>query len=828
LGAGSEVLGTLLQDALAMDTPLQSSRRQALFAAAADARLKIRYLRRLLWLLNAPPTLDQLQTIVVNLRSALEVAEETWPMLLQNIGLGWIVSFLIELQSVKVLSSFEEAEAKWFTRHPLYAAFQKSRSKDSLLGRLSLLLQAQYFVAHFMVLLFGLSKDGARSFTLDEYEAYADLEEWPHKTDPYHAGKAIRDLAPSTLWADGILQLLAPDRHPSFMAQSEVPRIDASFQTCGKDAEWLQDRLSYVIHFIAQAHGTEERRKGHGRPSTTDHANAKQRKNPNARQSRKRRVASLLDDCPEDDDLDYDADQSNQAILASKALACHNDRASMLEWMRVDHYSRAHLDQFFAIGMSPSGLCLSETGNKGAIPVEVLEEAEAIVFVLLLLWIGCGPKAVVEIEVVPSAHDALDRNVVIVTDVSKPAGAIYFRILAPFPEYAEVQAPAEGGCEREEFSILEDRARLAPYLRRLLTTWQPGQPERFRLFQKPAAHYSHWIDRILEAVDSTGHLTESRIANSLYGELRSRTGNDVVAAAMITGQERPEAKVQMYYACRDTARISQLHAAVIDGIKRETDMEFQGQAEAENNFSSLRTLAATYEWPAPEPAFVPAPAGTLFIARRNCPTPETVRGGVSKLLEVLLAEEPPAESPNWIHFFNCMTLFTVWYFGFATGIRAIICPYVHLRDVSPLNQTVFISDKGVLKGKLAWVSPDLHQHMKYYAAFLGTTSLRFSLKYPCWFMTKDGKPQGVRPSTMIRHVQEVLPGYGPAIHRRFVMNALLDSGCPAECVRVWAGHATSGNAPWGPCATLSYPQYRHTLSSYLCPLLKFLGFRALG
>lgn len=230
---------------------------------------------------------------------------------------------------------------------------------------------------------------------------------------------------------------------------------------------------------------------------------------------------------------------------------------------------------------------------------------------------------------------------------------------------------------------------------------------------------------------------------------------------------------------------------------------------------------------ASEEPFVPYPEDTIFIGTRLCPRPRVVKEAISRLKEDIERDKQERTDLTSPLHHNRYTLYAIWTFAFATGVRAIVTPYVHPYEVSKLNNTALLRDKDSdsgLKAKLIWIPPKVKEQMDLYARFIGDAPGRALTREPCYLLSDKGKHLLVRPATIAQHMTNYLPGFPSGIHRRFMFNALLDSGCPPETVRVWMGHATVGDEPWSRNGSFSYALHRRALSDYLQPILNYLGF----
>jgi integrase len=221
--------------------------------------------------------------------------------------------------------------------------------------------------------------------------------------------------------------------------------------------------------------------------------------------------------------------------------------------------------------------------------------------------------------------------------------------------------------------------------------------------------------------------------------------------------------------------------------------------------------------------FVPAPDTELYVGINACPSDRAMRGAVQALIdsvETLWASVSPC---NWQEAHNLYTYYTVWFFGFVTGARPIVCPYHRTSEIDEQTMCGRLKDKGDDKARLFWVTDDLLAQMKNYEAYISTTRLATLIQRPCWFVNAQGSPELVREETCEPILHRFLPGFPTNVHRRWMFNALLDSACPF--VPEWAGHFLTGNRLVGRGATASPSEVGHQILQYVNPIISFLGFR---
>jgi len=224
---------------------------------------------------------------------------------------------------------------------------------------------------------------------------------------------------------------------------------------------------------------------------------------------------------------------------------------------------------------------------------------------------------------------------------------------------------------------------------------------------------------------------------------------------------------------------------------------------------------------------VPLPDDDVFLGTRLCPRPTAVQGAISRLKNGIAAEKRSGRDLTAPCFHNLFTFYSAWTFAFATGVRAIAEPYIDPYEISRLNSTGLLRDKDSDSGgkaKLVWIPPRVKEQMHHYSHYIGDSPDRHSSAEPIYFLDENGKHQVVRPKSLEPYMAQYLPGFPIGVHRRFMFNALIDSGCPPQAVRVWMGHALTGDEPWSRFASFSYAAHRLVLSKYLLPILAYLGF----
>lgn len=814
-------------------------------------------LRELFWLTNAPSDLYMLPTVLENLREITSVAEDQWNLRLFGFGLRWLPDLLrVALPLVNSLdisfdndndqrpSGAKDQDPIDATRNAMFAALRFSQPNPAL-QRQFRLLQAHCLFAHVRVM---------RKTNIERYEHYGGTAKLP-EVQPYFAGLAIRRFSEHGSWANEALRILPLDLYPPLFAECERPTVPAEvarFSTINR-------YIGYIGLFIEQAYGLTGRREFAHRtrinpsspapawPSETGDPDdpsfnmgitsylppAHEHGSGGTAPGRKKNALEAetrdrlrWDDCPDEEEEDwfdwhpneeyYDqspgsyeagiAAQCNQLIRENKLFPFGYRSLLASELVEIEITFRKNAEELLS----------QETLSQ-----EQLDDVEGWMLLLLMLWTGSSENRARQLRFVRDERSNRDCQLAIVSPSDRATAM--FRLQVPFPKYSQELTAVSGlAREKQEYMLLPDAASLGPLFRRLnklqlqARRAQPqakradgaprAEPPSDMVFHRPAWSYQEQIRRLLKTVDPDQRVTISKIAHTLFSRIIAITGKDIVAAVMITGQNHYVAKVAMFYACR---QLSKLQAIYRDAV-------WSLQAEIWREGSS------------PPPAYprVNFAIHSRFVARRPCPTTKAVKDAIAALVEQVRNPEAVLRSKGRNCYHNLYTLFTLWHVAFATGVRAITTPFISSEEISPLNSTALMRDKDSdagFKAKLVWIPDSVRQQLENYEEHVSTDDFRLISQLPCFFFRDDGKHSPVKPSTLAPFIDDFLPGFQSAIHRRFMFNTLLEAGCPPEVVRVWMGHATTGDEPWSRNATFSYSHYRSALRTHLVPILAELG-----
>ena len=517
-----------------------------------------------------------------------------------------------------------------------------------------------------------------------------------------------------------------------------------------------------------------------------------------------------------------------QAIRASKGFAFAMDRLAPCELAPVDVEGRAQAHQLLDSLLNrhaANGRNLSSTPE--------FRRAETLVFLLTGLWTGSSAERTC--LMLASTDPNCDGDAALICVLDTPLEGARFKVRVVFPTgCAQLQTRIGKDRFRTDQVDLPDAAELGPLLWKLSelkgkvnsTTSTDQQAQPYRVFDRPLIEYTREAKELLQPWNRTARLTLSSIRSTLYGAILSWSGKDIVATTMITGVYKGPARVPMFYSSRRMEGLQNIYTGTVSACRHRIRLESE-YAASHRAGGAWRNLDACLEGLRrlePADTFVPALNNAPHVGSRRCPEDYQMQGAVAGLIGDL--EEPwdLTSDDQLINYTNLYTFFTIWFFGFVTGCRALATPYVGLTEVSPINLMAALHDKGEEKTRPVWIMDSLYLHMQYYSKYVEQLNLFYSKDKPCWFVAAGRAPGEFTKHLIEAFVQRYLPGFPANISRRYMMNALWDSGCPPELVRAWAGHATAGNAFWASGATAHYGEIASELRRYIEPILNYLGF----
>ncbi len=339
----------------------------------------------------------------------------------------------------------------------------------------------------------------------------------------------------------------------------------------------------------------------------------------------------------------------------------------------------------------------------------------------------------------------------------------------------------------------------------------------FKLFSND--NYETRLRSLLRRIDPSGRTVPQKIGKALFQHILERTGGDLASAALLTRTNHYLASVRRFYA---TPAISHLQGIYCDATRSLAQELRLGGHSAQ---SAAPTVGNQGNHPS-------------AVGSRLCPTRNAVKRAVRLLkLQIRKPSQPEADGNSRVGFIrrhNWYTLYCVWSFSLAAGMRGIHSPYLRSSAIDPNSGFASLTDKDSGSGyhrRLIWLPNGIRKQIQLYEVYLASLR-RLGLpgatrKRPCYFLSDSGQPDDVRPATIVHQTSQFFP-FPANFARRFVRTELLEDGVPPEVMDAWMGHWWQGEEPWGPYSTFSYSQYRQTLESKLVPFLDDLGIRPIS
>lgn len=865
-----------------IDHTLPTLLRGPLLEEASNEGLDSYQVRRILWSVIAPSTLSDLPEVLSKLARMLCAAESRWPDTLAKLDLVAWPSIISRLKPIAERFSYPKTPSKrrhlgkrggegtgHRQRNALYSALLALPDEKSEYANLCDLLMAQVFLAHFRVLsiptgtelLGGLVKGDT---TIEAYEKYSDPKPWPALTiNPKHCCLALRGLFSGEKWASEVIAAYPVGLPPEAFATCGGLFFDGSLLEHKKSKEWLVEIQDYLFSYLAQAYGIKARHRGHGRTSGIQ---AQLGSGTPADVE-----AFRHDDCQgEDEDGDADDDDdgddsetatpggkagkarragskgkkrakrrgkqagsaagagSDQAIRASKFFPFALDRLSPSDLALIEIDARCRAEELLAT-MPLAGRDAGKRDDSDAAENNTKEEVELILFILVMLWTGSDIDRTkgLRICLAKACYEQIPLAFLIPPE-SEDAGAL-IRIQVEFPSNAPRREPLPPNDRcRTEFVLLPDAAGLGGLLWRFLKINSPdsltatNRSGAFDVFLRPDEYYLEHIPLALRRI-SQDRVVASHLASALFYEILNWTNKDSSAATLITGDLRNMAKVQMFYAVRRMKCLQDIYTGTVRFMRAAIHLARPKVAEGTPEASDFSTLLNCVCQVRVQVPFIRAHRDDEYVGVNVCPTDRAMRKKVKLLIdrvERLWAKRPVKD---WSEAHNIYTFYVVWFFGFVTGARPITSPILRTEDFDTLK-CARLQDKGAEKARLIWITPDLYKQLTLYEEYVRTTRLATLTERPCWFVNeKDGAPVPVSKETCEPILHGLIRDFPTNIHRRWMFNALLDSGCPY--VAEWAGHFRTGNRLVGRCATASPREIGGQILQFIEPIISYLGFR---
>lgn len=820
--------------------------RKAADAAGVDSES----LRNILWLVNAHDQLVAFPHFCTNLLEVLSCSMKIWQVPITAFSfdensircLEWAVTEGPRLATDIGGAQFGREPRNEFdnpvlgrgaTRHPLYAALCNGPSTPHLREKFRL-LQAHLLYSH--------AHELNLRTTRDEYENYGEQSPWKGlPNSPSIASLLVREL--SELRYENILQSLLVEHPPQRFADSlgSLPKVGSAdllahlegFRSFIQKAAGIRDWVSRKSSGGASG-GGGVRIHGHVEITSQITQSSLSVSDPDDMESNWGDLASVTSISPTPaeqrellaqdlfpdefgtDELlligDDDQTRSLGGIAAnSGAQLRHVHMANqLLPW----NYQNLTISEVSAALNSCSNWVnehfFSQPDHKHS--KEELQRLETICLFRTMLFTCSTLARSRELQILPQGKEGNGGRFALITNNQ---GAHEWRIQSLQPNYRTNQSATDGSDRpKTDFITLPDAGITARYLKIYIAHLDPATAtsgDNYRIFRSRESTLRTNLKSLLDELDPSGRLTESKLSKFLFFRVLDACGGDICAASMIAGEEHRLAHVRLFYSMLPADYLQKVYLNVTEDI-----------------VSKILAASGKSNPSAPSiPTYIPG----KFVGSRLCPT---VAGVQRAIRNIKLVGQPRSNSNDLVSTHNFTSQITLWHFSFATACRAIETPYLPLSDIDQPSGLALLADKDdgtKYKARLAWVPPHVLACMESYEEYRSG----LLVKYP--YLTAESLPSifflqrkrngslkalPIRPKMIEALTQPFLP-YPANFHRRFMRSELVSRGCPVEVIDAYMGHWSFGEEPWSIFSSFSFQQYRTEMERYLVPLMFELG-----
>ncbi|MDD3760441.1 MAG: hypothetical protein PHO57_06375 [Acidithiobacillus sp.] len=439
--------------------------------------------------------------------------------------------------------------------------------------------------------------------------------------------------------------------------------------------------------------------------------------------------------------------------------------------------------------------------------------ARLVALLGVILWTGCSLDVARKLRIIPAGEERWGGGMLVLEHCSATGGAFWNLQVSP-PSYAQsVASSHEASVDIQEsvlrFPDVAGGSRYFLQLRERYPEWDCTFPRPEKL-QKPLRRY-------LKMVDPSGYLTISKIEDYLWRHLVLH--GDLAEADLLVGKRHYLSQVRRYYTALPVAVLERRYVAVVEQLQR--DIGLQKVAETDLVSPASKYVGAAYR-----------------------PTLVAVQRAVHTLQDRLQESEGEWESKGlasdrvklqlWQKYYNLYTVYTWFYFAYATAARATCNTLPH--DPSfPLHEGfIAYSDKTTADQshvRLVWLPEALARQL----------AMQRLLAEESWdirarntrvertngnFLLIAKSAQPLCPKILQAQFADLFGAFLPAnSHRRFCRSHLLEEGCPAEVVDAFMGHWFAGESSWSRYSSQSALTYLQELQPYLLRMLDALQFR---
>ncbi|MFC2973252.1 hypothetical protein ACFOJE_13640 [Azotobacter bryophylli] len=449
-------------------------------------------------------------------------------------------------------------------------------------------------------------------------------------------------------------------------------------------------------------------------------------------------------------------------------------------------------------------------------PARVQLRIEAILLLHISLWLGQATVQIVQLTVMDNEDKDVDGLALI---RGEPA---QFSMIVRRPELAgDDRWQATAGIRPSLLRILlPDLAGSSSLIDALLRAFPRSSSQIFTYQTSELEAEAKAV--LAELGKSNPRFTLTKVRNYLFHQLVSDT-HDVAAASMLSGVSVPSAQTPRYYLQLDTNHLRRIYVDSLQLVLQQV----------------YACAGLAYE-----------PVGIKQVQRgavgaTHCLLPETIAANVSALAGVL-RKKPTGRLSEMLTWHNYYTLWVVQMFMLSTGCRAIRNPLRYIDEFEPALGMGAMSDKDSddrHMSRLVCMPPMLQRQLAQYRMHCEAITRQM-----IGYLPRDDGSNGwsrgfflslsdsgirrveIRPATIRQQMEQVV-GYTPNrinAYRKFLRTELSERGCPAEAMSAFMGHWLRGEEPQDTYSSFCPATYARVIDEWVTPLLKELGWCALG
>lgn len=448
--------------------------------------------------------------------------------------------------------------------------------------------------------------------------------------------------------------------------------------------------------------------------------------------------------------------------------------------------------------------------DSNAINDSKLVVLETIGLIMTMLWTGSNLERAKKVAITIST-DQIGSDLAYITDKKE------WRIKPYLPEYTTHPTKEQVNKSRNKtrYIYLPDLFNIGGYLTKIAKLKGISKTSAL-IFTRHMSSYKKAIKEVTKELPEGHRVTEVKISKYLFHLIASETSGDVADAVLTTGNYHHLGQTLLHYTTPSADYIRDIYKKSIESVINEIYQE-------------------AYDKTPPECGTATALKG-FYLGSRLCPKRESIIMMVEQLSLQICSGRSDYDIESFIQYHNIYTIYTSQMFAYATGVRAIKSPFIHIDEVDEETGLAVISDKDgkdFYNSRLVWLPDSVRKQLSYYSNHRDYVMNELIPKnYPhdlsevpfLFLLDKDLSIIELRPKNIKPLLTEIFP-MPLNVNRRFLRTELKERGCPIEIINCFMGHWSLGEEPWGKFSSLSFHDYVQTLKQHIIPILDMLTWK---